>query len=168
MPSEAFHPHYYAGKSRVYACTPIIAAASSAVKRSTPNQLAARLGAAARRRNRRRRGSASTPSAASRREAFTRSGAGGSLDVGSAEREGRRSPATAVTSAFVSTRGAGPDQPHVAKPVQHCDGVWRQTKRGDLRRAERLPRRSRRLNKVGSVRRTLYESLIRKERPGLN
>ena len=32
MPSEAFHPHYYAGESRVYAYTPIIAAASSAVK----------------------------------------------------------------------------------------------------------------------------------------
>jgi hypothetical protein len=32
VPSEAFHPHYYAGESRVYACTPIIAAASSAVK----------------------------------------------------------------------------------------------------------------------------------------
>ena len=30
--SEAFHPHYYAGESRVYAYTPIIAAASSAVK----------------------------------------------------------------------------------------------------------------------------------------
>ena len=32
MPSEAFHPHYYAGESRVYAYTPIITAASSAVK----------------------------------------------------------------------------------------------------------------------------------------
>jgi hypothetical protein len=30
--SEAFRPHYYAGESHVYACTPIIAAASSAVK----------------------------------------------------------------------------------------------------------------------------------------
>jgi hypothetical protein len=30
--SEAFQPHYYAGESRVYAYTPIIAAASSAVK----------------------------------------------------------------------------------------------------------------------------------------
>lgn len=30
--SEAFPPHYYAGESRVYACTPIIPAASSAVK----------------------------------------------------------------------------------------------------------------------------------------
>jgi|HubBroStandDraft_5_1064220.scaffolds.fasta_scaffold00794_2 hypothetical protein len=30
--SEAFHPHYYAGESRVCAYTPIIAAASSAVK----------------------------------------------------------------------------------------------------------------------------------------
>jgi hypothetical protein len=30
--SEAFHPHYYAGESRVYAYTPIIAAASSDVK----------------------------------------------------------------------------------------------------------------------------------------
>ena len=30
--SEAFHPHYYAGESRVYAYTPIIAAVSSAVK----------------------------------------------------------------------------------------------------------------------------------------
>ena len=34
MPSEAFHPHYYAGESRVYAYTPIITAASSAVKPS--------------------------------------------------------------------------------------------------------------------------------------
>src|ERR1700728_1755145 len=74
--SEAFHPHYYAGESRVYAYTPIIAAASS--------RYAARPGAAARRGNRRRRGSASTPSVASRRGAFTRSGAGGSLNVGSA------------------------------------------------------------------------------------
>ena len=32
VPSEAFHPHYYAGESRVYAYAPIIAAASSAVK----------------------------------------------------------------------------------------------------------------------------------------
>ena len=32
MPSEAFHPHYYAGESRVYAYTPIITFASSAVK----------------------------------------------------------------------------------------------------------------------------------------
>ena len=32
VPSEAFHPHYYAGESRVYAYTPIITAASSAVK----------------------------------------------------------------------------------------------------------------------------------------
>jgi hypothetical protein len=32
VPSEAFHPHYYAGESRVYAYTPIIAAASSGVK----------------------------------------------------------------------------------------------------------------------------------------
>jgi hypothetical protein len=59
--------------------------------RSTSNQQAARPGAAARRRNHRRRGSASTPSVASRREAFTRSGAGGSLDVGSAGTQGRSS-----------------------------------------------------------------------------
>jgi len=32
VPSEAFHPHYYAGESRAYAYTPIITAASSAVK----------------------------------------------------------------------------------------------------------------------------------------
>src|ERR1700735_41306 len=32
VPSEAFRPHYYAGESRVYAYTPIITAASSAVK----------------------------------------------------------------------------------------------------------------------------------------
>ena len=30
--SEAFRPHYYAGESRVYAYTPIIAAVSSVVK----------------------------------------------------------------------------------------------------------------------------------------
>jgi hypothetical protein len=30
--SEAFHPHYYAGESRVCAYTPIIAVASPAVK----------------------------------------------------------------------------------------------------------------------------------------
>jgi hypothetical protein len=54
---------------------------------------AARHGAAARRIDRRRGGSASMPSAASRREAFTRSGADGSLDTSSAGTEGRRSPA---------------------------------------------------------------------------
>jgi hypothetical protein len=53
-----------------------------------PRHAAARHGAAARRRHRWRRGSGSTPSAASRREAFTRSGADGSLDVGNAGPEG--------------------------------------------------------------------------------
>jgi hypothetical protein len=47
-------------------------------------------GTAVRRNHRRRRGSTSTPSAASRREAFTRSGAGGSLGVGSAGNGGPR------------------------------------------------------------------------------
>jgi len=32
VPSEAFHPHYYAGGSRAYCYTPIIPGASSVVK----------------------------------------------------------------------------------------------------------------------------------------
>jgi len=42
VPSEAFHPHYYAGESRVYAYTPIIAAASSAVKPSNRHRIRGR------------------------------------------------------------------------------------------------------------------------------
>jgi hypothetical protein len=83
--SEALHQHYYAGESRVYSYPPIISLLSSIVKSLHQGIIyAARHGAAARRARRRRRGSTSTPSAASRREAFTRRGVGGSLGVGSA------------------------------------------------------------------------------------